>query len=471
MGRGSSLRHTGAAGAALVCCAALATPAAAATTTAPALRDGSGLHIVAQRRLDPRLLALTVTTPALPHPANIRILLPTGYRPRARRRYPVLYLLHGTSGGAADWTTKGDAEKTTAGRPLIVAMPDVALDDGGGGWCTDWVNGGEGGPPEWERFHIRQVMPWVDHNLRTIASRDGRAIAGLSQGGFCSMSYAARHPDLFSAALSYSGAPDTSYDATAVAGSTAIANATEVALDGAPPNAMFGSRVTSEVNWAAHDPTTLAANLRGMPLWLYAGNGLPGPLDSGPPNPGAMAIEAAAGYDTGLFHDRLVKLGIPSTYVAYGRGTHAWPYWTRDLRESIGPLMDAFRHPPARPRLLTFTSADTTYRIAGWHVAMQRTAREFSTLKDAGRGGFAIAGSGVAKVTTAARFAARRRYAVTRVGDRVARKTSTVRADRHGRLTLTVPLGPPNPFQQDTVQAAVAGTKVFTTRVTITRRR
>ncbi len=124
----------------------------------------------------------------------------------------MLYLLHGTSGGAADWTTVGGAEQTTAGLGLIVVMPDIALDDNGGGWCTNWYNGGRYGQPEWETFHIDQLIPWIDHNLRTVATRDGRAIAGLSQGGFCSMSYAARHPDMFETALAYSGAPDTAYD-------------------------------------------------------------------------------------------------------------------------------------------------------------------------------------------------------------------------------------------------------------------
>ena len=73
----------------------------------------------------------------------------------------MLYLLHGTSGGAADWTTMGDAEQTTAGKPLIVVMPDIALDDDGGGWCTNWWNAKRGGP-EWETFHIDQLIPWVD---------------------------------------------------------------------------------------------------------------------------------------------------------------------------------------------------------------------------------------------------------------------------------------------------------------------
>jgi S-formylglutathione hydrolase FrmB len=104
-------------------------------------------------------------------------------------------MFHGTSGGAADWTTMGDAAGTTAGRDLIVVMPDAGVNSDGGGWFTDWVNGGRFGPPRWETYHVFHLIPWIDANLRTVASRAGRAISGLSQGGYGAMAYAARHPD------------------------------------------------------------------------------------------------------------------------------------------------------------------------------------------------------------------------------------------------------------------------------------
>src|SRR5262249_45145389 len=122
-------------------------------STAQAFRDGFGLHVTSARKLDSRLVALTVSTRALTGPANVRILLPAGYNSHPARRYPVLYLLHGTSGGAADWTTTGDAERTTAGRPLIVVMPDIALNDDGGGWGTDWGGTTPAGRPEGEAVH------------------------------------------------------------------------------------------------------------------------------------------------------------------------------------------------------------------------------------------------------------------------------------------------------------------------------
>jgi len=446
---------------ALAALALLGCPSAAGAT---ALRDGVGLRVIAQKRLDARLLAVTVRTAALPAPANVRILLPTGYSGHPHRRYPVFYLLHGTSGYASDWTVRGGAEQTTAGKPLIVVMPDIDLNGDGGGWCTNWPNG----MYKWETFHIDQLIPWIDRNLRTIASRPGRAIAGLSQGGFCSTSYAARHPDLFATALGYSGAPDIAYDPDAAAGSTAIINATEVFLDHVPPNSMFGDRATNEVNWAAHDPATLAPNLRWTRLFMYFGNGQPGPLDSGPPNVSAMAIEGAVWRDNVDFHNRLEALGIPSFYDDYGPGTHSWPYWSRDLRQSIGQVMAGFAHPPAPPVAVTYTSADDQYAVYGWRVTMHRAARELSTLEHAGARGFALAGSGSGTVLTPPLYRRGRRYRVTLVGDRVSRKL-TLTATRAGRIEIGVPLGRSNRYQEYTAAAYASGTAVYTTRVSIAR--
>lgn len=447
--------------------AALATSAVAA---APKLRDRAGLRVISQTRLDARLLVLSVASRALPGPANIRILLPSGYAAHPHRRYPVLYLLHGTSGGAADWTKSGDAEKTTAGLPLIVVMPDIGLGYDGGGWCTNWYNGGAQGVPEWETFHIGQLIPWVDGNLRTIAHRAGRAIAGLSQGGFCSMSYAARHPDLFLTALSYSGAPDTAYDAVARALVTPIIEATASGLDHAAPDAMFGDRASQEVNWADHDPTTLANNLRGMNLLLYTGNGMSGPFDTLVPNPAAAGIEAGVHELSTLFHNRLQALRIPSLFDDYGPGTHSWPYWARDLRQSIGAVVSAFRHPRRTPATISYTTADGRYSVFSWSVLIKRTAEEFSTLSGAGRRGFTLAGSGTGEVVTPRFYKPGARY-VAKLAGLSLHRTVSLKADRSGRLHVEVPLGPANAFQQYTAAGDAAGTKVYATSVALRRPR
>jgi S-formylglutathione hydrolase FrmB len=445
-----------------------AAPGAASAASPPAtFGNGSGLHVTSVQWLDSRLAAVSVTSPALATPENVRVLLPADYAAHPHARYPVLYLLDGTSGRASDWTTAGDAEQTTAGDELIVVMPDITFNGNGGGWCTNWWNNGAQGQPEWETFHIGELVPWIDGNLRTQRSRGQRAIAGLSQGGFCSMSYAARHPDLFGTALSYSGAPDIAYDSEAQALVTPVINATETGLDGVPPNSMFGPRSTEEINWAGHDPTTLAPNLAHTNLFMYTGNGQPGPFDSVVPNPGASAIEGGVEQLTKLFHARLQALGIPSLYDDYGPGTHSWPYWARDLQQSIGPLMVDFAHPAQVPRTFSFTSDDPQYSMYGWAVTVKRDVAEFSTLSG-DPAGFTLAGSGAATVTTPPRYRNRSRYTV-RVFSADAVKTMVLRP-RHHRLVISLPLGPSNTVQEYPNDGPSTATRVYTTRVAIRRK-
>ena len=451
---------------ALVVLAGAAGPATASAAATP-LQSADGITVTSQKSLDSRLLALTVTTKTLPKPANIRILLPTGYAQHPHQRYPVLYLLHGTSGGAADWTTMGGAEQTTAGKPLIVVMPDIAIDDDGGGWCTNWPDG----MYSWETFHIDQLIPFIDGNLRTLTTRGERAIAGLSQGGFCSMSYAAQYPNLFGVALAYSGAPDIAWDPVAHAGAEAIINATEVGLDGVPPDSMFGNPVSDFLNWADHDPATLAPNLRWTKLYMYFGNGLPGPHDTAP-NPEAEGIEGAIYTDNIYFHNRLKSLGItPAVYDYYGNGTHSWPYWARDLRWSIGDIMADFASPAPVPSSFSFMSAASSYSIYGWSIAIHRIASEFSTLTTTGTSAFTLAGSGSATVTTPPSFERKATYKVTLHTQSGTVKTQTVKAGASRTLSIDVPLGPSDSVQEwSTTEppAPSTGTTVYTTHATIT---
>jgi S-formylglutathione hydrolase FrmB len=288
--------------------------------------DGDGIHVVAGRWLDNRLLDLTVSSPALAKPAGVRILVPDDYG-TSSARYPVLYLLHGGFGNYRDWTDAGDAERITAGRPLVVVMPDA----GRGGWYSDWANFGRGGPPAWETFHISELLPWVDARFRTVAARQGRAIAGLSMGGFGAMSYAGRHPDLFSSVASFSGAVDTRN--VGLDGLIFISPL----IDGGALGAIFGIPVLDQPDLARHNPWTLARQLRGMHVALYTGNGQPGPLDRRGSSFDPIEFEV---HSMGVaVHQRLSDLGIAHTWDDYGAGTHSWAYWQRDLRAELPAIM------------------------------------------------------------------------------------------------------------------------------------
>lgn len=438
----------------LVATATVATPAsgAGAASSAARFHDADGIHVVSVKRIDDRQLNVSVRSAALGRPVDVRLLLPADYA-RSRSDYPVLYLFHGTSGRASDWVRTGDAEKATAGLPLIVVMPDAGFDGNGGGWFTDWYDAHTKlGPSKWETFHVRQLIPWVDDNLRTIAQRAGRAVAGLSQGGFGSMTYAARHPDMFVSAASFSGAPEIDHNPVVAVGATAVIEATAFGLDGVEPEAMFGSRVTNEINWQGHDPSDLGENLRGMDIWLYTASGAPGDYDPTVPNPGAMGIETLTHGSTFSFEQHMEELHVPTHYVDYVFGTHSWQYWARDLRWYLKPMMRTFTDPPAPPRRITYGSIDRHWSQWGWTVAMDRAnEQDWSSLHHADQLGFEVTGTGTAHVTTPAYFSPSERV-VAQLSGSGGKHVEHLVADAHGRLRLTVPLGDPYLASTTTVQ-------------------
>jgi S-formylglutathione hydrolase FrmB len=419
-------------------CAALAL--AASGTPAEAAPEEA--TIVSEQQIDGRLRELTIDAPALAARTKARVLLPDGYRASGGRRYPVLYLLHGAGGDETDWTESGAAARATAGKPLIVVMPD----GGEAGWYTNWSNGGNGGRPAWERYHVRELMPLVDQRFRTVTARRGRAIAGLSMGGFGAFSYAARHPDLFTAAVSYSGGVDLNAELfdqpigrIAVDGSLALAG-----FEGVTGATLFGDFAAENILWRAHNPVDLAANLGGLKLALYTGNGLPG----GPFGPdGQDLIEIGAHAMNVNLHERLARLGLPHIWSDYGPGGHTWPYWRRDLRLTVPWLMRRFAHPRPVPRRISFTAVEPDYEAYGWQVRLRRPNHEFSTLSDARRRGFELTGSGHALVRTPPRFAPGEEYLarVERVGDRSAGERPAVdrrrlEVTRSGRLRIRLRL-------------------------------
>ena len=427
---------------------ALLTLAAVLATAAPAAAANDP-QLLNTEKLSPRLQELTFRTPELAATTKVRILFPAAYGSQPKRRYPVLYLLHGASGDQTDWTTQGDAVALTAKLPLIVVMPA----GGRGGFYTNWFNNGKGGLPRWEDWHIKRLIPYVDSHYRTRATRSQRAIAGLSMGGFGTFTYAARHPDLFTAALSMSGAVDT----TLVPGVIDAISGS----DGGPPGSLWGPFETQAVRWRAHNPLDLAENLRGLALWLRTGNGQPGgPLGGSQP---IDIIEAGVEGMAKNVHRRLLQLHIPNVLDDYGPGQHIWPYWNRDLAETLPAIMARFHKGSKPPARVTFKAVEPRYSVYGWSVSIKRPALEFSMLANAGRRGFTLSGSGSATVTTAPLFAPGHAYRVVGHTQRgIVQGTRT--ANARGRLRIAVRLGPGNAVQQFT---PAAHTRVFKTRVTI----
>ncbi len=224
------------------------------------------------------------------------VYLPSGYAEQPHRRYPVLYLLHGFPGRPLAFLQTVqmgiiDDVLTTQQRaqPLILVMPF-----GSTGTFNDeeWVNGigvGNG----WATFVSGDLVHYVDQHYRTIATAGGRALGGLSEGGYGAINIAVQHPREFSVVESWSGyeRPDKL-------------------------KSIFGSNLQL---LAANDPRALvrhaAPSLRaiGTYFWFYSGS-----TDQ------FRKQNAAFAHELGFLH-------LPHTYrLVYGG--HNWAIWRDNAR-------------------------------------------------------------------------------------------------------------------------------------------
>lgn len=332
--------------------AAAAGPAPAAAPPggpgAPVFRDGAGLQISGVDRASDRWIDVGLRTAAVRGPQRVRIELPPGYADHPERRYPVLYLLHGAGGQDGVWSrpVEGNLGQIAEAAQVITVMPTGGVK----GWYANWLRPGRLAPQSWQTFHVDQLVPWVDQNLRTEATREGRAIAGISMGGFGAVRYAQARPDLFGFVSSLSGPLDLSNPLIRT-----VVTVEELTFgDPVAPGAIFGSTAPGlDRAWQASDPVRNADRLRNTSIVLYSGNG--GGLDP---------VEAGAHLMTMAFHRRLMQRGIAHAMVDYGdgkgwgapgscKGGHAWPCWRtamsdlyRRMQATMAPV-DAGASPAA----------------------------------------------------------------------------------------------------------------------------
>jgi diacylglycerol O-acyltransferase / trehalose O-mycolyltransferase len=272
-----------------------------------------------------RVRDLTIDSPGV-GTVKVRLLLPSRFDAQPSTRWPVLYLLDGCPSLYSDWSEFTDINAPTAPTDLLVVMPDA----GACGFYSDWWNGGKGGPPKWETFHLVELRQLLERNWQ---AGDRRAIEGYSTGGFGAFEYATRNPRMSLLAESFSGVFD-------VLGH----------LDrfGDLPPDRWGDPVKQVDIWKAHDALMNAEALRGTALFVAYGNGQLGPLDNGPaPSWDPTGdTERANGLDSAAFVERLGELKIPVTVYAYGNGTHTFPYMERDLHQSIPLILKALGETP-----------------------------------------------------------------------------------------------------------------------------
>ncbi|MFD7498674.1 alpha/beta hydrolase [Streptomyces sp. NPDC059832] len=277
---------------------------------------------------------------------------PSGYAVDTTERWPVTYFLHG-GGGTVDDAAAAPALHSDS---MITVVPDGGLK----GWYADWVmqNTAEGAA-NWETFHLSQVVPFIDANLRTVADRDHRAVVGLSMGGYGALHYAEARPDLFGHVASLSGGIDFG-----VAEIRAAVLATELNVTGAwcavststpsgagqctrygpyvDSDAIFGSPypvLNADRVWKAVDPAAPANldRLTDTGITLYTGS--QGPIDH------------FTRIATSTVKSRLDQRGIPSRVLDYGNGSalspncnggHNYGCWAAAFADYIPRLAASF---------------------------------------------------------------------------------------------------------------------------------
>ena len=136
---------------------------------------------------------------------RVDVYLPGAYAAARDHRFAVVYFLHGFPGGPEQWVQGAQLvgvldHMIASGQvpPLIAVLPDG---NGRPFGDSEWGNTKGGGIETWL---VDQLVQQIDHQYRTLGATY-RGVAGLSAGGFGALNLAARHPDVFRWAASYSG--------------------------------------------------------------------------------------------------------------------------------------------------------------------------------------------------------------------------------------------------------------------------
>jgi enterochelin esterase-like enzyme len=130
---------------------------------------------------------------------EVFVVLPPGYAGHPKRRYPVVYALHGYSIGAQQWMGEIHAPQTIEGafakgaREMIVVLPDSKTVHNGSMYSSSRTTG------DFETFIARDLVAYVDKHYRTLATRESRGLVGHSMGGYGASRIGMRHADVFGA--------------------------------------------------------------------------------------------------------------------------------------------------------------------------------------------------------------------------------------------------------------------------------
>ncbi|WP_188699112.1 alpha/beta hydrolase [Bowmanella pacifica] len=232
---------------------------------------------------------LDIESPSMGISQKATLVLPDGYQ-QSERRYPVLYLLHGHGGNYQNWAERTEVEALADRYQMLILMPDGNINS----WYVDSQFKTNS---LYTRYIGEEIPAYLDSHFRTVAQRSGRAITGLSMGGFGALHIALSYPTEFIAAGSTSGGVD--------------------------PRGFEGKWGLNEV---------LGNPLEQQGVWMQ--NAIVNRVDGFKQHNLALIIDCGV-EDFFLaanrrLHQALLDKGIAHTYIEQPGG-HNWPYWAGSI--------------------------------------------------------------------------------------------------------------------------------------------
>ena len=256
---------------------------------------------------------LTLTSKILNGERKYAIYLPQDYE-TSQRKYPVLYLLHGSGDDQTGWVQFGEVLQITdkavgdgLATPMVIVMPDAQSGQKG------YFNSFDG---EWnyETFFFEELIPFIEKKYRIKSEKRFRAIAGLSMGGGGAFIYALRHPEMFSSACPLSGVMgELSYDE--------FYKKNETTLKGLRRETVYN--YYSNHNALSIIKNQTDANLKSVKWYIDCGDD-------------DFLFEGNS-----MVHVALKKRGIPHEYRVRD-GSHNWTYWRSSLPKVLAFISDYF---------------------------------------------------------------------------------------------------------------------------------
>ncbi len=263
---------------------------------------------------------LSIQSKILNKEVRYTIYLPFDYI-TSSRFYPIVYLLHGYTDNDMGWLQFGEvnmiADEAIAKReipPMIIVTPDAGV---------SWYINNFDNTVMWEDFFIKEFIPFIELKYRIRKEKRYRGIAGLSMGGYGTLNFAFKYPDLFSAAAPMSAAIYTNEQVANF--SPERWNKVEGILFG--NNLVGKKRLTKHFN--ENDPLYLIDSLdvnKLKTVRYYIDCGDDDHLTIG----------------NSLLHIKMVKLKIPHEFRMRD-GRHNWKYWRSGLVNALKFIGKSYR--------------------------------------------------------------------------------------------------------------------------------